>query len=45
MADDFNNDLFIDFMTAQCKTLSFIAFLVRVFTVREIFTRTSNENK
>ncbi len=27
-------ELYIEFMNAQCKTLSFIAFLVRVFSVR-----------
>jgi transformation/transcription domain-associated protein len=34
---NFNRELYIEFMNAQCKTLSFIAFLVRMFTVKNKF--------
>jgi len=30
----FNKEIFVDFITAQIKTLSFLAYIVRVYQVR-----------
>lgn len=34
---DFNKEVFVDFMGAQIKTFSFLAYIIRPFTVRTVF--------